>query len=191
MNLTPSQIATVCTAFGQGEDRAVEAVQSWVAAVVRGGRWGFADPDAVIQEILVKLVSLVRAGRIETPEAFLKYVRTVAKRECVDHYYGQRRRERHEQAAPDEFDAVGDGPGAEARLAARERVSALVYLAQRLSADCRTLWRLIYVEKLGAEAVAQRLGLSAVNVRVRSHRCLEKAREIVSQARLTTEAAGS
>ena len=50
-----------------------------------------------------------------------------------------------------------------------------------MSDDCRRLWTLIYVEKLPSDTVAERLGLSAVNIRVRAHRCLEKAREIVKQ----------
>ncbi len=183
MNISPTEVASTYHGFREGRDREVSIVTGWVAAVVRGGRWGFSDPDGMIQEILMTLVTLVRRDKVQDPSAFMKFASTVAKRACVDAYYRQRRRDKHETTPDEGFDAPAP-PGLDhpaAALDASARIRALCHLAQRMSDDCRRLWTLIYVEKLPSDTVAERLGLSAVNIRVRAHRCLEKAREIVKQ----------
>lgn len=183
MNLTPTEVASIYAGFREGRDQEVLTVSGWVAAVVRGGRWGFSDSDGMIQQILMTLVTLVRRDKVHDPNAFLKFATTVAKRECVDAYYRQRRRDKHEISPDEEVDAAAP-PGRdhpEAALDAAARVKALRHLAQRMSDDCRQLWKLIYLDKLPSDTVAERLSLTAVNVRVRAHRCLEKARAIIVQ----------
>jgi RNA polymerase sigma factor (sigma-70 family) len=181
MLLSPQQIADTLEAFRKEQEQGIAQVTSWVRAVVKGGGWGFRDPEAVTQEILMTLVTLVRKGRVEHPEGFLKYARTVAKRTCLDTYYRQQRTQQHESTSPEGFDPADPSDPTHGSFEQRERLAALKYLVQKLSDDCRQLWRLIYIEKLSSELVAERLGLSAINVRVRAHRCLEKARTVIDE----------
>ena len=55
---------------------------------------------------------------------------------------------------------------------------------------CRELWRLVYAEGLSAQDVGEKLGIKAGNVRVRVHRCLEKARAIYADLEGRTLAFG-
>lgn len=177
-SLDAGAITRIHDGFLAGREEAVRAVQGWVEAVVRGGNWKFSDPEGMVQEILIQLLELVRAGKVHTPGGFLKMARTTARYRCVDAYYAQRRR--RERESPDErietHPAVENDPGR--ALDQQERARALVYIFQRLSQGCRDLWRRIYHERQTADAAASALGITAGNLRVRLHRCLKKAREI-------------
>ncbi len=175
--LQAEEIARVFAGFRQGRPIEVEVVRGWVHAVVRGGNWRFSDPEGVAQETLLALVKLAGSGRIREPGGFQKLVYTVAKNTCVDVYHRERRRDSREVAEefPDERPG-GEEPGEE--LSQRERLDRLVQIFQRLPEACRQLWDWVYREGCSAAEVANRLSITAGNVRVRVHRCLEKAREI-------------
>ncbi|GAB4226355.1 MAG: hypothetical protein Kow0062_28530 [Acidobacteriota bacterium] len=172
------EIRAVYEGFAEERADAVETVSGWIRSVVFGGSWRFSDGEGLCQEILLELLLLVRRGGVRDPQAFLKLAQTVARRRAVDAWHRQRRRgETDEDPLPD------DGPpdpavSAERRVLARERLDALRYVIQRLPEHCRDLWRMVYVERMVAAAIGERLGLTAGNVRVRVHRCLEKARAI-------------
>ena len=74
----------------------------------------------------------------------------------------------------------GDFPAEdpETDLVARQRLAMARYVMQSLSADCRTLLGLVFGQGLRSREVGERLGITDVNVRVRTHRCLERAREL-------------
>lgn len=150
-------------------------------AVVHGGNWRFSDRQAVVQEVLVELVSTVRDRPVAEPGSFLKLVRTVSKNVCVDTYHRERRNAA-EPLDPERAAAIAGGDDPEGRLRARERLSVLTYVLQRLGKPCRELWTLVYGERLPSAEVARRLGTTDGNVRVRMHRCLEQARAIAREA---------
>ena len=170
-------IAEVWDGFRAGRGEAVEIVRGWVRAVVFGGNWRFDDAEGIVQETLLRLVRLVRDGRVDEAGAFQKYVYTVSKHICVRSYHRQRRRDSVET---DEIatEAEGDRPGPDAGVESRERLELLAYIFQRLPAACRELWNLVYRDGLATGEVADKLGISTGNARVRVHRCLKKAREI-------------
>jgi RNA polymerase sigma factor (sigma-70 family) len=178
--LDAATIAAICRGFRDGESGDVETVRGWIRAVVHGGNWRFADSQAVVQEVLVELVRTVRTRPIVEPGGFLKMVRTVSKNVCVDTYHRERR------GAAEPLDAeraasIAGGGDPEGRMRARERISALAYVLQRLGNPCRELWTLVYGERLASGEVARRLGTTDGNVRVRMHRCLERARTIARE----------
>jgi len=168
--------------FRRGQPEAVGAVRGWIRAVVFGGRWGFEDPDAVCQDILIDVLILVRRNGVRGPGAFQKLVHTLARCRAVDRYHSTRKRASIEADVPDEelHAAPAGDVTASSALARRDRLNALRYVIQRLPEACRELWRMIYLEHRSAEAIGEALGSTANNVRVRTHRCLEKAREIKS-----------
>jgi RNA polymerase sigma factor (sigma-70 family) len=175
--LDAETIAAICRGFREGRARDVDSVQGWIRAVVHGGSWRFPDAQSVVQEVLVELVRTTRSRPIVEEGGFLKLVRTVAKRVCVDTYHRERRRSHEPLDASSEADvAVAADP--DERMRARERIATLSYVLQRLGDSCRELWKLVYGENLAAAEAAARLGTTDGNVRVRMHRCLERARAL-------------
>jgi RNA polymerase sigma factor (sigma-70 family) len=183
MEPTPGDDA-ILNGFLAGEDEAVHHVQGWVDGVVHLGRWRFEDPEAIGQEILMRLLGIVRSGRYERRSSFKTFVFAVAKYTCVDLYRRQRLRTRVETpsgAAIAEAPAPG-GTGHPLRaLEHHEDLELLKYIMQGLPEECLRLWSWVYGEGLSAAEVGRRLGASAGTVRVRVHRCLQKARGFARQ----------
>jgi RNA polymerase sigma-70 factor, ECF subfamily len=173
-------IAAVLEGFRVGRAQDVEVVRGWIGHVLRGGNWRFSDPEGVAQEIVLRLHQLVRADRVLDAESFQKFVYTVAKHVCVKVYHRERRRAAREQpeAEPDEAPAALGASNPESELEQRERHELVATIFQRLPEPCRDLWDWVYREELAAAEIAAKLGITANNVRVRVHRCLEKARAI-------------
>jgi RNA polymerase sigma-70 factor (ECF subfamily) len=165
--------------FLAGDDQAVHHVQGWVDGVVHLGRWRFADPEAVAQEIVLRLIGVVRSGRYERRSSFKTFVFAVAKYTCVDLFRRERLRARLETGA--ETDAVASAGHPHRALEAREDLDRLKYILQGLPEECRRLWRWVYGEGLSAAEIGRRLGAQAGTVRVRVHRCIQKAREFAQQ----------
>lgn len=163
--------------FRAGNDGAIATVRAWAEVIVRGGTWRFSDPDGVVQDTLLKLLGLAAAGKVRDPESFQKFVYTVAKNTCVTVYHRERTRRRHEEAVA-EYDEPAEPAQGLARLEQAERAEMLSEIVQRLPESCRRLWDRIYYERKKPDEVAAELGISPGNLRVRVHRCTEKAREI-------------
>lgn len=175
--------------FREGNAADVETVRGWIGAVLRGGNWRFADPESVAQEVLLRLVRLVRADRVRDPGSFQKLVYTVAKNTCVDVYHRERRRDEVVGAELDPEDAPADPAAAlpDEGIEQRERDDALRYVLQRLPQSCRELLAWVYGEGADAAEAARRLGVQVVAARVRLHRCLKRARELHASADLRRE----
>ena len=177
MSKTPDDHGAVLSGFLAENDSALETVRAWVSDLV-GARWSFPDPEAVVQEIVLELLRLARGGRIRRDTAFRSFVLTVARNTCVDHYRRQRLRATVDQ--DDKFFETLDAPGPDPEEAARkrERLEQVRFIVQALDPGCRDLLRRFFGEELDGGEIARRMGISPGNVRVRVHRCLDKARKI-------------
>jgi RNA polymerase sigma factor (sigma-70 family) len=128
-----------------------------------------ADAEDVAQETLRRVLVALREGRILDLQALPAYIFETARHVCSHHVRREQRTERayaaltDVTAAPSEDDPLAALISAERREALRDAITGLA------PAD-RELLYLTYVEGLTAHAIAGRLGLSAVNVRVRRHR---------------------
>ncbi len=166
----------VLEGFLAGRPQAVARVRGWADAVARSRGWRFDDPEGVVQEILLKLVRVVRSGGFRKSSSFRTFVFSVAKHTCIDVYRAERWRSTFvEEGLEPEIPSGEESPEESARTS--ELRELLRYVFQRLSQECRQLWRWVYGEGLSAEEVSSRLDISVPNVRVRVHRCLEKARK--------------
>lgn len=159
----------------------MDTVRRWIGAVVFGGSWGFEDAEGVVQEILLKLLQIVREERVERAAGFKKFVHTVARYDCVKQLHRERRRTQRElpEVAPEDIAADAD-PHAD--LERGERTELLRFVVHGLPDSCRQLWKSVYVERRAAADLAQELGITLNNLRVRVHRCLEKARALYRNA---------
>jgi RNA polymerase sigma factor (sigma-70 family) len=159
------------------QPRAIEEIRGWVAAMIYGAGWGLSDPEAVIQDVTLRVVHLGRTGRIRADTDFKSFVLTIARHTCTDTYRHERLRDSIEAPPPVIEPQASAGRDPHEALEERERLEPLRFVFQALPEDCRRLWRWVYGDGLAAAQVAERLGVSPVNARVRVHRCLKKARE--------------
>lgn len=167
-------------AFLLGDPASVETVRKWVWGMVRGGGWRLSDPEAAVQEVVLRLLTLGRSGVIRSDSPFKSFVMMLARHTCTDIYRRERLRGRIEiGGAP--VEAHAEPPGAEAAVEREERLQLLRFVYQQLPEECRRLWRLVYSQGLPANEVGQRLGITPNTARVRVHRCLARAREIRSR----------
>jgi RNA polymerase sigma factor (sigma-70 family) len=157
--------------------RALEEIRGWVAAMIYGAGWGLSDPEAAIQDVSLRVLHLGRTGRIRTDTDFKSFVLTIARHTCTDTYRRERLRDSIEAPPPVIEPRASAGRDPHQALEERERLELLRFVFQALPEECRRLWRWVYGDGMAAAQVAERLGVSAVNARVRVHRCLKKARE--------------
>lgn len=182
-----STIAQIHDGFRRGDADAITAVQGWVRQVVFGTRWRLVDLEAAQQDVLIELLKAVRRGGVHDPQAFQKFVWTVAKRVCLElHRRGSRVTETSlPEDDPEELGDVAreeDAHAPDARLERSREYELLLYVYHRLSEECRELWRWVYAERKSATQVAEALGVKAGTARVRVHRCLDRARDIAREA---------
>ena len=165
-------------AFERGRPEAVAAVRGWVSQVVAHPGWRFADAESIVQDILLKLLDIARAGRFRGMSSFRTFATSVARNTCIDAYRRQRWRERAERdyAAGGEPTVAPIDPETHRRT--QERRELVRYIFQKLPEECRRLWVWIYGQGLAARQVGEHLGISETNARVRAHRCLQKARRV-------------
>ncbi len=173
--------AEILNRFLAGDDQAVYLVQGWVDGVVHLGRWRFEDSAAVSQEIVMRLVKTVRSGNYQQRSTFKTFVFAVAKYTCVDIYRRERLRSRIEMEGQATVPAGRIDIEPQRSLEERESLAVLKYVVQRLPDECRRLWKWVYAEGLTAAEIGSRLGASAGTIRVRVHRCLEKARAYAAE----------
>ena len=146
----------------------------------------------MIQDILMTLIKLAADDRIEEPGGFQKFVYTVAKRTCVAQCYKEKRRREREIAAESAPEpAATPLLDSDDSMDRRARLEALGYVLQQLSDDCRDLWNRIYCQGQSSADVAAALNITTNNVRVRAHRCLERARTTLRRYQRTHVDLGS
>jgi RNA polymerase sigma-70 factor (ECF subfamily) len=169
--------ADIREAFLAEEPEALEQVRAWVRGLVLGA-WQFPDPEAVVQDIVVELLGLSRQGRVRRSTHFKSFVLTVARHTCIDHYRRRRLRDAVDAEVATPEDRPSDGPSVEEAVIARQKRRMARYVLQSLDEDCRELLALVFGQDLQAREAGERLGLSEANVRVRTHRCLKRARAL-------------
>lgn len=172
---THSSDADILAGFQAEREESVHHVQGWIDGIIHLGQWNFHDPEGVAQEVMIKLLTIVRRGGYRSQSSFKTFVFSVAKFTCVDTYRRERQRPAVEQAAPHVV-STSDDP--EAALEQQRRVEMVRYIIQKLPKECRKLWSRVYGDGRTAAEVGRLMGISAGNVRVRVHRCLKKARVI-------------
>jgi RNA polymerase sigma-70 factor (ECF subfamily) len=161
---------------------AVDMVTRWARSVAEHRAWGFESPDDIVQSTLLALVRNFRAGRFHGDE-LRPYVRRITKNLCISSYRRARRYGRELRLSDDP--AGADDEHAPVQLVApeldAESRTLLNEIMQSLDESCRHLVALAYIEGLSRQEIAQELGISAGAARVRLHRCIAQARQLVAE----------
>jgi RNA polymerase sigma factor (sigma-70 family) len=126
------------------------------------------------QETLRRVLEALKQGRVRDLQALPSYTFETARHVCQHVIRDRDRAERF--TAP--FDALegapAQTPGPLTTLIAREREAHIRHALSELDETDRVLIWMSFVEGLSAEVIAERLGLTAVNVRVKRHRILRR-----------------
>jgi RNA polymerase sigma-70 factor (ECF subfamily) len=126
--------------------------------------------DDAAQETLRRVLVALREGRVLDLQALPSYVFETARHVCAHHVRRERQSEHVQGAIHEIRSAASVLEDPLTALISAERVRELRAVLSELAPQDRELLRLTYVEGLSADAIAVRVGLTPVNVRVRRHR---------------------
>jgi RNA polymerase sigma factor (sigma-70 family) len=158
-----------------GDAAAIAHVRAWVVAAVGRyrGRLG-ADVEDLEQEVLLGLIEVLEAGRFRGESRLETYVHSFARFKCVDRLRVLGRRDMVEL---DDADLAFDAPSPLEELAQRENEALAQRIVAALPAHCQELWEMI-ADGLSYRQMSAATGLSEGAIRVRVHRCRQRAIEI-------------
>jgi RNA polymerase sigma-70 factor (ECF subfamily) len=141
-----------------------------------------ADADDAAQETLRRILVALRERRVLDLQALPAYVFETARHVCAHHARRSQRTQRAHASLSDLVAANSPEGDPLSILISAERVQAVREALAVLAPEDRELLRLTYAEGLSADLIAERLGLSAGNVRVRRHRV---QKELARRLRVT------
>lgn len=169
-----------------GDAEALSRVRRWIRGAVGPYRRRLAaDLEDLEQEVVVSLLETLRAGRFEGRSQLATYVRRAVHYRCLNRLRALRRREMVDVAEA----GLADGePTPFDRARRRQELLLGLRVLSELPEGCRELWAMIH-GGLSYDAMAERLRVAAGTLRVRVHRCREKA--LALRERLAAPGAGA
>ncbi|MCB9378634.1 MAG: sigma-70 family RNA polymerase sigma factor [Holophagales bacterium] len=155
-----------------GDAEAFAGVRRWVRGALGPYRRRLAaDLEDLEQEVVVALVETLRAGRFEGRSRLSTYVRRMVHYRCLNRLRTLRRRE---MVDVDDAGLEDGEPTPFERARRRQELAVGLRVLAEMPAACRELWAMIH-RGLSYDAMAERLHVAAGTLRVRVHRCREKA----------------
>ena len=158
-----------------GDAAVIAEVRVWIGGAMGRyrGRLGN-DFEDLEQEVLLDLLESLDRGKFRGESRLATYVHSYARFKCVDRLRAQGRRDMVEL---DDEALVLDAPSALDELAQRETAAFAERLVAALPPHCRELWEMI-AEGLSYRQMSAATGLSEGAIRVRVHRCRQRAIEL-------------
>ncbi len=158
-----------------GDAAAIACVRGWVVAALGRyrGRLG-AEAEDLEQEVLLDLMEALGAGRFRQQSRLETYVHSFARFKCVDRLRALGRRDMVEI---DDESLTLDAPSPLEELAQRESAALAERVVAALPAQCRELWEMV-ADGLSYRQMSEATGVSEGAIRVRVHRCRQRAVEI-------------
>ena len=161
-----------------GDAAAIVEVRAWVVAAVGRfrGRLG-GDAEDVEQEVLLDLMEALEAGRFRQHSRLETYVHSFARFKCVDRLRALGRRD----VVEIDDDAFADDlPSPLEELTRRETAATALRVVDALPAQCRELWEMV-ADGLSYREMSRATGLSEGAIRVRVHRCRQRALALLGE----------
>src|SRR5947209_20564259 len=159
--------------FLRGETEAVGTVDGWISRAAWPYHRRLADHwDDVLQDVRLEVTRLLGQGKFRGESSLRTYLWRVVSHTCLD----QLRALSKWKWADLEVLEQGEGPAGavHAPESNREDRDLLLRVLQRVSPDCRQMWRMI-VAGLSYKEMSLRLNVAEGTLRVRVLRCREKA----------------
>lgn len=168
--------STLAREFLAGRTAAVRQVESWVRMAAGSFRRRLGDDwEDAVQESLLEVAALLRAGRLRNPDRFRAWVFRAATHTCLDRVRAKRR---WSWVDADEVE-LSSPPSALARLLEEGAVERLLELVARCPEHCRRLWEML-LAGLSYREMSARTGLTEGALRVRVLRCRRRAQELAA-----------
>lgn len=155
----------------QGDAEAVGTVDAWISRAAwpyqrrLSGRW-----EDVLQDVRLEVTRLLGQGRFRGESSLRTYLWQVVSHTCLDQLRALGRWQWTELEAVDE----GGSALAPPVTGGHEDRDLVQRVLERVSGDCRQMWRLIAMGHSYRE-MSQRMGVAEGTLRVRVLRCREKA----------------
>jgi RNA polymerase sigma factor (sigma-70 family) len=167
----PTSDQEVVSRYLQGDAAAVGTVDSWISRAAwpyqrrLSNRW-----EDVLQDVRLEVTRLLGQGKFRGESSLRTYLWQVVSHTCLDQLRSQDRWQWTE------LDALDEGGSALMTHAGggHEDRDLVQRVLERVSGDCRELWRLIAMGHSYRE-MSQRIGVAEGTLRVRVLRCREKA----------------
>ncbi len=158
-----------------GDAAVIDQVRGWVGAALGRyrGRLG-ADAEDLEQEVLLDLMEALAGGRFRRESRLATYVHSFARFKCVDRLRAQGRRDMVEL---DDEAFTADDPSPLEELSQRESAALALRIVAALPNHCSELWQMV-ADGLSYREMSAATGLSEGAIRVRVHRCRQRALEI-------------
>jgi RNA polymerase sigma-70 factor (ECF subfamily) len=152
-------------------------VDAWVRAELRQRYRGIShEHDDLCQVVHEKLLTRLHAGGFSGPSLYA-YVIGIVHHVAIDRLRVlYRERDRGVVASP-----TTEAPDPYAVLASRDRSRLLHRAVLELPAACRELWYLVLVEKLGYQAIAERMAIPAGTVKSRMFNCRRQLQQTLER----------
>jgi len=170
----------VVSRYLQGDAEAVGTVDSWISRAAwpyqrrLSSRW-----EDVLQDVRLEVTRLLGQGKFRGESSLRTYLWQVVSHTCLDQVRAQSRWQWTDLEAVDE----GGSALATPVSGGHEDRDLVQRVLERVSGDCRQMWRLIAMGHSYRE-MSQRMGVAEGTLRVRVLRCREKAvalrRELLS-----------
>jgi len=167
-----NQVNSIVWRFAAGDPTATDKVRARVRRIVAFRGYGIPREDRVDleQSVMLQLYEGVTRPDFETA-GFWGFVEVVTSRRCIDWFRTRKPAESLEFPT-----LVADpGPGPLAKVLGKERERLAQWALAQLSPDCRELIDLHYRRRLPYSEIAVMLGKSEGSLRVRMHRCIQRA----------------
>lgn len=159
--------------FLRGEPDAVGTVDVWISRAAWPyqrrlvNRW-----DDVLQDIRLEITRLLSQGKFRGESSLRTYLWRVVSHTCLDQIRAEGKRQWTDLEELEQ--GTGDGMLIDPAPARHEDRDLLQRVLEKVSADCRDMWRMI-VAGLSYRDMSVRLGIAEGTLRVRALRCREKA----------------
>ncbi len=163
--------------FLAGDRAAVQHITAWIERIVRLRAWRLQRNDDLVQDVLIELLTVLRAGRFEHRSALKTFVERVTKYRCIDAIRRQRLRTHislEESREPEP--RSHDNP--EQELADRDAVRLCHAVLHRLPDNCRQLLRRVLADDVPYEEIARGQDVAVGTIKSRVARCREKANKL-------------
>ena len=155
-----------------GDEAAIGEVRGWIAAA--GGRYRgrlAGDAEDLEQEALLDLMESLGNGRFRGQSRLATYAHSYARFKCIDRLRALGRRD---VVDLDDEALTAAAPSPLEELTQRESVELAQRVVAELPAGCRELWEMV-AEGMSYQAMSAATGLGEGALRVRVHRCRQRA----------------
>jgi len=161
-------------AYLDGQDEAFHEVHAWIRREIEI-RYPILrrECEDLCQMVHEKLLEKLRAGRFQHRSTLRSYVAGITHHTSINRIRELYRERALSQGWEARANTVVDGPYR--NLAAQEERQLLHRVVQASSAACRSLWRMVFVERLSYEQIGQRLSIPPGTVKSRAWHCRKKA----------------